>query len=109
MLHQHTVSDAELNLDNGGYTSIDAFITPPYTRQVISAYNNQLSEYPAALRHCTSLRVLNLSCNQLAYIPPDIAQLTACEMLDLGHNCIADVPPEIGELHQLQYLYLSEN
>lgn len=53
MLHQHTVSDAELNLDNGGYTSIDAFITPPYTRRLsvpitISSLNIRL--------HCVTVR-----------------------------------------------------
>ena len=52
MLHQHTVSDAELN-DNGGYTSIDAFITPPYTRRLsvpitISSLNIRL--------HCVTVR-----------------------------------------------------
>ncbi|WP_235845226.1 leucine-rich repeat domain-containing protein [Morganella psychrotolerans] len=77
MLHQHAISDTELNLDNGGHLSIDAFITPPYTLRVLSAYNNQLSEFPAGICLNHHLRVLNLSCNQITQIPAQIAQLPA--------------------------------
>lgn len=42
MLHQHSTSKSELNLDSADHKEIDSFITSPSLYTVISAYNNQL-------------------------------------------------------------------
>lgn len=86
MLHQHSTSKSELNLDSADHKEIDSFITSPSLYTVISAYNNQL-----------------------AHIPIEIEKLTQLQMLDLRHNKINHIIDEIGKLKELQSLYLNDN
>lgn len=109
MLHQHSTSKSELNLDSADHKEIDSFITSPSLYTVISAYNNQLAHFPLSILKCNQLNVLNLSCNQLTHIPIEIEKLTQLQMLDLGHNKISHIIDEIGKLKELQFLYLSDN
>jgi Leucine-rich repeat (LRR) protein len=82
----------------------------PRGLQRLTASNNRLAAWPAAVDACGKLRELDLSGNRLTLLDlaPDHA-LQQLERLSLDDNTIAALPPSLGRCSKLQNLSAQRN
>lgn len=81
----------------------------PSTLRWLVLTDNQISELPTAIGHCTSLKKLMLAGNQLRSLPLSIANCRQLELLRISANKFSTLPNELFELPNLSWLAFSGN
>ena len=77
--------------------------------QHINMVDNQLTELPAFVYHCSSLAELIASDNKIVLLSESVGGLTALKQLDLKRNQLTSLPPELSRCARLRGLGFEEN
>lgn len=77
--------------------------------QHINMVDNQLTELPAFVYHCSSLAELVASDNKIALLSESVGALAALKQLDLKRNQLTSLPSELGRCTRLRGLGFEEN
>ncbi|RHY33803.1 hypothetical protein DYB32_001402 [Aphanomyces invadans] len=77
--------------------------------EMLDCENNQLSQLPHTIAHCTNLRVLRMGCNILEKLPDQMDTLLALEECLVPHNHLAALPDTLAHLTALRVLDVSNN
>lgn len=88
--------------------SVPAAALPRSLRWLILT-DNQVSELPPELGHCTQLQKLMLAGNQLRFLPDEMAACGQLELLRIAANRFTDLPEWLFELPRLAWLAYAGN
>ena len=71
--------------------------------------DNQITELPAEIGHCTALQKLMLSGNQLQSLPAELSNCTKLELIRIAANRFLKLPECVNNLPRLSWLAFAGN